>query len=77
VSTLRNPTWQQPHQTPQIMFDAQKVVDRVRSAETPIGSRIREPQASADERVERKAITDACDAWLIMQNENHKWPDWE
>jgi hypothetical protein len=70
VSTLRYPTWQQPHQTAPIKFDPYKLIDRVRNAETPISSRIGELQASADERAERQALADACNAWLFMQNEN-------
>ena len=75
VSTLRDPLRQQPHQAEPIKFDAYKVVDRVRNAEIPIGSRSRELQTTADGRAERQALSDACSAWLIMQNENLKNPD--
>jgi hypothetical protein len=58
-----------------IKFDPYKLLDRARNAEAPINSRLRELQASADGDAERQAITDACSAWLIMQNQNVKCPD--
>jgi hypothetical protein len=75
VSTRRYPTWQQPYQTAPIKFDLYKFVDRVRNAETPINSQLRELQTSADGDAERQAITDACNAWLVMQNQSVKCPD--
>lgn len=75
VSTLRNPTWQLPYQAAPIKFDPYEVVDRVRNAEAPIPSRLTELQTSADGRAERQALTDACNVWLIVQNENLKCPD--
>jgi hypothetical protein len=75
VSTLRNPRWQQSYDTAPIKFDPYKLVDRVRKAEAPISSRLRELQTSADWRAAQRALSDAFEAWLITPNENLNCPD--
>ena len=76
TSNLRFPDWQLSYQAALLEVDPQKLLERVKAAETAIFLRQQAMVHSSDGHVERQAIADAMRALRFIQVEKLGYPDW-
>lgn len=73
---LRFPDWQLEYQAALLEVDPQKLLERVKAAETAIFLRQQAMVHSSDGHVERQAMEDAMGALRFIQTEKLGYPDW-
>jgi hypothetical protein len=71
------PDWQNEYVAALFEFDSEKLLERVKAAETAIFDRLQAISQSPDSQAERQAIDDALTALRFLKRDNLGFPDWE
>lgn len=71
------PDWQNEYVAALFEFDGEKLLERVKAAETAIFNRLQAISQSPDSQAERQAIDDALAALRVLKRDNLGFPDWE
>ena len=76
-SKILYPDWQNEYVAALFEFDGEKLLERVKAAETAIFNRLQALSQSPANQAERQAIDDALAALRVLKRENLGFPDWE
>ncbi len=71
------PDWQNEYLAALVELDGEKLLERVKAAETAIFNRLQALSQSADSQAERQAIDDALASLRVLKRDNLGFPDWE